>query len=95
MTTIDFEAVPAVQTRQRTPGLVVMKFGGTSVGDTDKLKRVAGTGSCNLNPVRSGKCHWAPILLVELAVHFGQCLPLIHLGALLEDLRISLPKGAA
>ena len=25
----------------RTPGLVVMKFGGTSVGDTDKLKRVA------------------------------------------------------
>ncbi|MGZ4292060.1 MAG: aspartate kinase, partial [Gaiellaceae bacterium] len=26
---------------RRTPGLVVMKFGGTSVGDTDKLKRVA------------------------------------------------------
>jgi aspartate kinase len=41
MTTIEFEAVPAVQARQRTPGLVVMKFGGTSVGDTDKLKRVA------------------------------------------------------
>lgn len=41
MTTIDFEAVPAVESRQRTPGLVVMKFGGTSVGDTDKLKRVA------------------------------------------------------
>jgi aspartate kinase len=41
MTTIDFEAVPAVENRQRTPGLVVMKFGGTSVGDTDKLKRVA------------------------------------------------------
>jgi aspartate kinase len=41
MTTIDFEAVPAVPSRQRTPGLVVMKFGGTSVGDTDKLKRVA------------------------------------------------------
>jgi aspartate kinase len=41
MTTIEFEAVPAVGTRQRTPGLVVMKFGGTSVGDTDKLKRVA------------------------------------------------------
>jgi aspartate kinase len=41
MTTIDFEAVPAVESRQRTPGLVVMKFGGSSVGDTDKLKRVA------------------------------------------------------
>jgi aspartate kinase len=41
MTTIHFEAVPAVQNLGRTPGLVVMKFGGTSVGDTDKLKRVA------------------------------------------------------
>jgi aspartate kinase len=41
MTTTDFEAVPAVDTTRRTPGLVVMKFGGTSVGDTDKLKRVA------------------------------------------------------
>src|SRR5881398_75322 len=41
MTTIDFEAVPSVGTRPRTPGLVVMKFGGTSVADTDKLKRVA------------------------------------------------------
>jgi aspartate kinase len=41
MTTIEFEAVPSVVGRQRTPGLVVMKFGGTSVGDTDKLKRVA------------------------------------------------------
>ena len=41
MTTIDFEAVPAVENRQRTPGLVVMKFGGSSVADTDKLKRVA------------------------------------------------------
>jgi aspartate kinase len=41
MTTTDFEAVPAVDTARRTPGLVVMKFGGTSVGDTDKLKRVA------------------------------------------------------
>ncbi|MDX6491050.1 MAG: hypothetical protein QOD43_1295, partial [Gaiellaceae bacterium] len=34
MTTIEFEAIPAVQDPQRTPGLVVMKFGGTSVGDT-------------------------------------------------------------
>jgi aspartate kinase len=41
MTTTDFEAVPAVDTARRTPGLVVMKFGGSSVGDTDKLKRVA------------------------------------------------------
>jgi len=41
MTTIEFEAVPSVVNRMKTPGLVVMKFGGTSVGDTDKLKRVA------------------------------------------------------
>jgi len=41
MTTLHFEAVPDVQLLGRTPGLVVMKFGGTSVGDTDKLKRVA------------------------------------------------------
>ena len=41
MTTIEFEAVPAVDARPRTPGLVVMKFGGTSVGDTEKLKNVA------------------------------------------------------
>jgi aspartate kinase len=41
MTTIDFEAVPAVTEAVRTPGLVVMKFGGTSVADTEKLKQVA------------------------------------------------------
>ena len=41
MTTIEFEAVPAVDARPRTPGLVVMKFGGTSVGDTKKLRKVA------------------------------------------------------
>jgi aspartate kinase len=41
MTTIDFEAVPSLANRQRTPGLVVMKFGGTSVADTGKLKSVA------------------------------------------------------
>jgi aspartate kinase len=41
MTTIAFEPVPAVVPTERTPGLVVMKFGGTSVGDTNKLKRVA------------------------------------------------------
>ena len=41
MVTTDFEAVPTVDPARRTPGLVVMKFGGSSVGDTDKLKRVA------------------------------------------------------
>ncbi|HVV58358.1 MAG TPA: aspartate kinase [Gaiellaceae bacterium] len=41
MTTTDFEAIPAVGGSERTPGLVVMKFGGSSVADTDKLKRVA------------------------------------------------------
>jgi aspartate kinase len=41
MAVTEFEAVPAVERAARTPGLVVMKFGGTSVGDTDKLKRVA------------------------------------------------------
>jgi aspartate kinase len=41
MSTITFEAVPAVETPKRTPGLVVMKFGGSSVADTEKLKRVA------------------------------------------------------
>jgi aspartate kinase len=41
MTLVEFETVPSVANRPRTPGLVVMKFGGTSVGDTDKLKAVA------------------------------------------------------
>jgi aspartate kinase len=41
MTTIEFEAIPSVAATPRTPGLVVMKFGGTSVGDTEKLKSVA------------------------------------------------------
>jgi len=41
MTLLEFEAVPSVSGGLRTPGLVVMKFGGTSVGDTDKLKAVA------------------------------------------------------
>src|ERR1041385_6085720 len=41
MTTTQFEAVPAVARQERTPGLVVMKFGGTSVADTAKLRRVA------------------------------------------------------
>ena len=43
MTTTDYEAVPAVErdaeTRERET--VVMKFGGSSVGDPDKLKTVA------------------------------------------------------
>src|SRR5262249_8861461 len=41
MTLTDFEAIPAVERAPRSPGLVVMKFGGTSVGDTERLKRVA------------------------------------------------------
>lgn len=41
MTATEFEAVPAVERAPYTPGVVVMKFGGTSVGDPDKLKRVA------------------------------------------------------
>jgi aspartate kinase len=41
MTATEFEAVPTVERAGSTPGLVVMKFGGTSVGDTEKLKRVA------------------------------------------------------
>jgi aspartate kinase len=42
-TTAQFEAVPAVESddAQRGRGLMVMKFGGTSVGDTDKIKNVA------------------------------------------------------
>jgi aspartate kinase len=41
MALTDFEAVPTVERAPRSPGLVVMKFGGTSVGDTERLKRVA------------------------------------------------------
>src|SRR2546423_8941485 len=41
MALTDFEAVPAVERAPRSPGLVVMKFGGTSVSDTERLKRVA------------------------------------------------------
>jgi aspartate kinase len=41
MALTEFEAVPAVAHAPRTPGLVVMKFGGTSVGDADRLKLVA------------------------------------------------------
>jgi aspartate kinase len=43
MTATDFEAVPAVERDAEAPSLdtVVMKFGGTSVGDPEKLKNVA------------------------------------------------------
>jgi aspartate kinase len=43
MTTTDYEAVPAVAPDETAPhvGTVVMKFGGTSVADSDKLKQVA------------------------------------------------------
>ena len=43
MTTTDYEAVPAVERDDAALhlGTVVMKFGGTSVADPDKLKSVA------------------------------------------------------
>src|SRR5215207_2581061 len=43
MTTIDYEAVPAVEGDDSTTraGTIVMKFGGTSVADSEKLKSVA------------------------------------------------------
>src|SRR5687767_8558487 len=43
MVVTDFESVPAVDADAEAPrlGTVVMKFGGTSVGDPDKLRRVA------------------------------------------------------
>jgi aspartate kinase len=43
VTTTDYEAVPAVAPDEAAPhvGTVVMKFGGTSVADPDKLKKVA------------------------------------------------------
>jgi aspartate kinase len=43
MTTTDYEAIPAVERDDAAPHLntVVMKFGGTSVGDAEKLKNVA------------------------------------------------------
>ena len=43
MATTEYEAVPAVDADAQAPhlGTVVMKFGGTSVGNPDRLKRVA------------------------------------------------------
>ena len=41
MALTEYEAVPTLDRAPPTPGVVVMKFGGTSVGDTEKLKRVA------------------------------------------------------
>ena len=43
MATTDYEAVPAVERDAEAPSLdtVVMKFGGTSVGDPEKLRNVA------------------------------------------------------
>src|SRR5262249_26231959 len=43
MATTEYESVPAVGADERAPrtGTVVMKFGGTSVGDPEKLKAVA------------------------------------------------------
>src|SRR3989442_2589199 len=41
MTLAEFEAVPAVERAPRSPGLVVMKFGGSSVADVERLRNVA------------------------------------------------------
>jgi aspartate kinase len=41
MATTEYELVPAVEPAPRHAGTVVMKFGGTSVGDPEKLKGVA------------------------------------------------------
>jgi aspartate kinase len=41
MAVTEYEAVPTLDHAPRSPGVVVMKFGGTSVGDTERLRRVA------------------------------------------------------
>src|ERR671935_296539 len=41
MATVEYESVPAVDHAAPSPGLVVMKFGGSSVADTEKLRAVA------------------------------------------------------
>ena len=43
MATTEYEAVPAVDADAEAPprGTLVLKFGGTSVGDPEKLRRVA------------------------------------------------------
>ena len=41
MAITEYEAVPALEHAPPSPGVVVMKFGGTSVGDTEKLQHVA------------------------------------------------------
>jgi aspartate kinase len=41
MAVTEFEAIPSLTRAPATPGLVVMKFGGTSVSDPEKLRRVA------------------------------------------------------
>jgi aspartate kinase len=41
VTTVEYESVPAVDHAAPSPGLVVMKFGGSSVADTEKLHAVA------------------------------------------------------
>jgi len=41
MAVTEYEAVPTLEHAPRAPGVVVMKFGGTSVGDTERLRRVA------------------------------------------------------
>src|SRR6184192_3832988 len=42
MATTDYEAIPAVERAEPRTGTLVMKFGGTSVADPQKIKDVAG-----------------------------------------------------
>jgi aspartate kinase len=41
MPVADYEAIPTVERAASQPGIVVMKFGGTSVADPEKIKNVA------------------------------------------------------
>jgi len=41
VTTTEFEAIPAVEGAEPRLGTLVMKFGGTSVADPQKIKEVA------------------------------------------------------
>ena len=41
MATVEYESVPAVDHAAPSPGLVVMKFGGSSVADTSKIMQIA------------------------------------------------------
>jgi aspartate kinase len=61
VTATEYESVPEVQRAERRPGLVVMKFGGTSVGDVDKIRSVA-------ERLAAAKSHGAHIVAVLSAM---------------------------